>query len=172
MGKKPVPVHVVPHTDGWAVVREGSSRARSIHPTQRAAAEVGRATTHTEKTELVLYGRDGQARKKESHIGRRSAARYWLVGEPARRYLLLESIVRWDEGDATWEEVVAIARTNLTKADDPVLEVGARRREDSFPQAGTLDELSAAKFSRVISEAQFHELAELVPTKEAASTSK
>ena len=35
-------VHVVPRESGWAVMREGSERATSVHPTQAEAAKEAR----------------------------------------------------------------------------------------------------------------------------------
>lgn len=61
------PVHVTPHKDGWAVIREGTKRATSVHPTQKAAADVGRELARRDKTEFVLHGKDGEIRKKGSH---------------------------------------------------------------------------------------------------------
>lgn len=62
-------VHVVPHEEGWAVTREGSQRASSVHQTQGDAAQVGRATARREKTEFYLHNRDGQIREKDSYGG-------------------------------------------------------------------------------------------------------
>jgi hypothetical protein len=66
MAKKPA-VHVTPHKDGWAVAREGSKRASSVHPTQKAAAEVGRAAARKDQTEFMLHGKNGQIRAKDSY---------------------------------------------------------------------------------------------------------
>ena len=35
-------IHVTPHGDKWAVQREGSSRASSLHDTQKEAEQKGR----------------------------------------------------------------------------------------------------------------------------------
>jgi uncharacterized protein YdaT len=61
-------VHVVPRDDGgWAVTREGSSRASRVVGTQREAIAAGRATAQREHTELVIHGANGQIRAKDSH---------------------------------------------------------------------------------------------------------
>ena len=65
MAKK-APVHVTTHKDGWAVTREGNKRPSSVHPTQKEAAEAGRATAQRDKTELVVHGKDGQIRQKKT----------------------------------------------------------------------------------------------------------
>lgn len=62
--RKPA-VHVSTHKDGWAVSKEGSKRASSVHSTQKAAAGAGRAVARRDKTEFVLHGRDGQIRVKD-----------------------------------------------------------------------------------------------------------
>jgi len=59
-------VHVVKHEDGWAVKKEGNQRASSVHPTQKEAIETGRDAAKTERSELVIHGRDGKIRDKDS----------------------------------------------------------------------------------------------------------
>jgi hypothetical protein len=65
MAKKP-PVHVTPHDKGWAVTREGSKRAASVHRTQQEAAKEGKATVARDKTEYFLHGKDGQIRERNT----------------------------------------------------------------------------------------------------------
>ncbi|HTO77368.1 MAG TPA: DUF2188 domain-containing protein [Thermoanaerobaculia bacterium] len=60
-------VHVVPHKDGWAVRREGSDRASSVHPTQAEAIDAARPTAQRERTELVTHGTDGRIRDSDSY---------------------------------------------------------------------------------------------------------
>jgi len=59
--------HVVPHQDGWAVKGEGNSRATSVQPTQQKAIEVAREIAKNNQAELVIHGRDGQIRAKDSY---------------------------------------------------------------------------------------------------------
>lgn len=59
-------VHVVKHDDGWAVKKEGNERASSVHPTQQQAIDVGRDAAKAERSELVIHGRDGKIRDKDS----------------------------------------------------------------------------------------------------------
>ena len=59
-------VHVVKHDNGWAVKKEGSERASSVHQTQRQAIDAGREAAKTERSELVIHGRDGRIRDKDS----------------------------------------------------------------------------------------------------------
>ena len=59
--------HVVPHADGWAVKPAGGNRASSVHDTQREAIDRGREIARNEGTELLIHGRDGQIREKDSH---------------------------------------------------------------------------------------------------------
>ena len=65
MAKKPV--HVTPHNDGWAVRREGSERASSLHRTQADAIDAGRTTARREQTELEVHGRNGRIRARDSY---------------------------------------------------------------------------------------------------------
>jgi uncharacterized protein YdaT len=59
--------HVVPHSDGWAVRPAGGSRASSIHDTQREAIDRAREISRNQGTELLIHGRDGRIRDKDSH---------------------------------------------------------------------------------------------------------
>ncbi len=62
-----VSLHVVPRIDGWAVRSEGSSRATSIHSSQREAIETARKLAKTSGTQLVVHGRDGRIRSRDSY---------------------------------------------------------------------------------------------------------
>jgi hypothetical protein len=66
MAKKK-PVHVTPRGDGWAVVREGSQRASSVHPTQKEAEKAGRQAARKDQTEFILHNRQGQIRERDSY---------------------------------------------------------------------------------------------------------
>jgi uncharacterized protein YdaT len=59
--------HVVPHSDGWAVRPAGGSRASSVHDTQREAIDRAREISRNQGTELLIHGRDGRIRDKDSH---------------------------------------------------------------------------------------------------------
>ena len=57
---------VVPHGDKWAVRGEGNSRVTSMHRKQETAANVARTIAKAEKSELIIQGRDGRIRDKDS----------------------------------------------------------------------------------------------------------
>ena len=59
--------HVVPQEGKWAVVREGGSRASSVHPTQREAIDAGRGMAQRSRSELVIHRRDGRIRDSDSY---------------------------------------------------------------------------------------------------------
>lgn len=59
-------VHIVKHKEGWAVKKEGNDRASSVHTTQKQAIDVGRGAAQAERSELVIHGRDGKIRDKDS----------------------------------------------------------------------------------------------------------
>jgi len=59
--------HVVPHEEGWAVRGEGNSRATSVHDTQRAAIEAAREIAQNQQSELLIHGRNGQIRERDSY---------------------------------------------------------------------------------------------------------
>jgi uncharacterized protein (DUF4415 family) len=58
--------HVIPHEGKWAVMGEGSQGATSIHDTQAEATERAREIARREKSELLVHGRDGQIRSRDS----------------------------------------------------------------------------------------------------------
>jgi uncharacterized protein YdaT len=59
--------HVVPHQDGWGVKGEGNSKASSVHKTQNAAIDAARDIARNQKSEVVIHGRDGKIRDKDSY---------------------------------------------------------------------------------------------------------
>jgi uncharacterized protein (TIGR02271 family) len=60
-------VHIELRGEGWAVVREGNTRATSLHPTQSEAAEIGRDLARQDGTEFFLHGQDGQVREHRDY---------------------------------------------------------------------------------------------------------
>lgn len=59
--------HVVPHVDGWAVRGERNDRASSVHDTQAQAIEAARQTAIRQGSEMLVHGRDGQIRERNSY---------------------------------------------------------------------------------------------------------
>lgn len=59
--------HVVPLGNGWAVKSEGSNRVTAITGTQRDAIIVARGIAKNNRSELVIHGRDGKIRDKDSY---------------------------------------------------------------------------------------------------------
>jgi hypothetical protein len=59
--------HVVPHDEGWAVRGEGNDRVTSIHDTQAAAIEAGKAIAENQQSELFIHGRDGRIRERNTY---------------------------------------------------------------------------------------------------------
>lgn len=60
-------VHVVPHQQGWAVKREGAQRASSVHATKHEALGAGRSLAQTNRTELVIHGKNGRIQDSDSY---------------------------------------------------------------------------------------------------------
>jgi uncharacterized protein YdaT len=58
--------HVIPHQDKWAIKGEGSQRVTSVHETQAEATEKARDIARRQKSELLVHGRDGQIRSRDS----------------------------------------------------------------------------------------------------------
>lgn len=61
--------HVVPHAGGWAVRGAGNERATSVHPTQSAAIGAARDISRNQQSELLIHGRNGQIRERDSFGG-------------------------------------------------------------------------------------------------------
>lgn len=59
--------HVVPHSDGWAVRKSGSDRASEVFTTQKEAIERAREISASQGAELMIHGRDGRIRERDSH---------------------------------------------------------------------------------------------------------
>ncbi len=60
-------VHVTKHPEGWQSKKAGNSRASSVHSTQAEAIARGRELAKAEQSELLIHGRDGKIREKDSH---------------------------------------------------------------------------------------------------------
>lgn len=69
MSNKNPAVRVVhrPETGQWAVVRDGSERASSLHDTQKEAEQQGRQTARNDKTEFILNNKQNQIRERDSY---------------------------------------------------------------------------------------------------------
>lgn len=59
--------HVVKRPEGWGVIGEGNSRASSIHKTQQEAITQAIKTAKQECSEVVIHGKDGKIRDKDSY---------------------------------------------------------------------------------------------------------
>jgi len=59
--------HVVPRDNGWAVRKEGASRASKIFTTQADAVKYARELAQKEKAELYVHRRDGTIRERSSY---------------------------------------------------------------------------------------------------------
>ncbi|GAA0581285.1 DUF2188 domain-containing protein [Halomonas salifodinae] len=59
--------HVVKRPDGWAVRGEGNSRDTSHHSTQSEAADAARDIARNQQSEVLIHGRDGKIREKDSY---------------------------------------------------------------------------------------------------------
>lgn len=58
---------VTTHDGKWAVVGEGNSKATSLHDTQQEAIEAARQIAINQGSELIIQGRDGRIREKNSY---------------------------------------------------------------------------------------------------------
>lgn len=59
--------HVVPAKGGWGVKGAGTSRATKVFRTQEEAIRAAREIAKNQKSELLIHGRDGRIREKNSY---------------------------------------------------------------------------------------------------------
>ena len=59
--------HVVPHPEGWAIRGAGNSKCTKVFPTQADAIKAARDIAKNQGSELVIHGRNGQIREKNSY---------------------------------------------------------------------------------------------------------
>lgn len=60
-------LHVVPHSDGWAVRREGADRVSRTHTTQTDATNWARDVARREEGEVIIHRPDGTIRDRDSY---------------------------------------------------------------------------------------------------------
>lgn len=59
--------HIVPRNGAWAVQPAGGERASSLHHTQAEAIARGRDAARNQQSELLIHGRDGRIRERDTH---------------------------------------------------------------------------------------------------------
>lgn len=59
--------HVVPKNGSWAVKKESSDRVTKIFDTQKEAISKAIKIAVNQKSEVVVHGKDGQIREKNSY---------------------------------------------------------------------------------------------------------
>ena len=60
--------HVTPHpAGGWQFNGAGNTRATARTATQKEAIELARAIAQKQQSELVIHGKDGKIRAKDSY---------------------------------------------------------------------------------------------------------
>lgn len=59
--------HVVPNGSNWAIEGEGNIRKTKIVTTQREAINIARTIARNQQSELIIHGKNGQIREKDSH---------------------------------------------------------------------------------------------------------
>ena len=60
-------IHVTPNGEKWNVASSNSKKAFRTVPTQKQAIEIGRKVAINQSTELVIRGKNGQIREKNSY---------------------------------------------------------------------------------------------------------
>ena len=60
-------IHVVTHPEGWAIKKEGNTRASEVFQTQREAENVANRIGKREHTEVLIHGQNGKIRERNSY---------------------------------------------------------------------------------------------------------
>lgn len=58
---------VMPHKNGWQVMRDGGKWASRVEPTKSAAEKAARKISRNQETELQIHGKDGGIQRSDSH---------------------------------------------------------------------------------------------------------
>lgn len=59
--------HIVPRDGRWAVRGAGSKKATKVFATQAEAIQAGRDIARRQGSELLIHGRDGRIREKNTY---------------------------------------------------------------------------------------------------------
>ena len=62
-----LPYHVIPHGDGWAVVKADADKAIVLTETKQEAIDQGREIARNQKGKLVIHGEDGMVQEEHSY---------------------------------------------------------------------------------------------------------
>jgi Uncharacterized protein conserved in bacteria (DUF2188) len=58
--------HVTPRQENWQVKGAGNSKTTAVTSTQKEAISIAREIAKNQSSELLIHGRNGQIRKKDS----------------------------------------------------------------------------------------------------------
>lgn len=59
--------HIVPHSQGWAVKSEGSSKPSRVFKTQSEAIAKGTEIAKNQQSEIFIHNQKGQIRERNSY---------------------------------------------------------------------------------------------------------
>jgi hypothetical protein len=82
---KSINIHVIHLNDGWIVQREGAIQPTSVHQTQKDAVAVARKIAREQNSQLVIHGRNGRVRERNSYSTDRTFPRVPEVLFPRKR---------------------------------------------------------------------------------------
>lgn len=60
-------LHVVPHSEGWAVKGAGNQRATAIHSIQQSAIAQARDIARNQGSEMLIHGTNGRIRERNTY---------------------------------------------------------------------------------------------------------
>lgn len=59
--------HVTKHQSGWQVKGAGNDKATKVTATQKEAIDIARNIAKNQESELLIHGKNGRIREKDSH---------------------------------------------------------------------------------------------------------
>lgn len=65
--KKNYNQHVIPHSEGWAVKKSGSSKSTKVFKTQKEAKKYAKKIAKRKKAELFIHSRRGYIRERNTY---------------------------------------------------------------------------------------------------------
>lgn len=144
-------------SSGGEVVAQGKKKAGgatvktdvNVYP----ESTQGKLQVEGKQEKEVMDGKPSETRKNMSKARTR-----WLAGEKAGTFSFIEAAAKYADGESDWDELVAFAEKWTPKGRKGLTDLGWHDSADAFPQAGTHDELVAARRTGDISWDEYEKL--------------
>jgi uncharacterized protein YdaT len=67
LSDEPLPYHVIPYRNGWAVMKADADKATVVTETKQGAVDQGREIARNQKGKLIIHGEDGMVQEEHSY---------------------------------------------------------------------------------------------------------